>query len=121
LPAIVACASSGAAHPRANRSTGAGAREVPAPASASSASRAGFLAHGAPRQAGGRLRQKAVLSCIFLNQPPTYYYPPPAYYEPPPACYEPPPAYYYAPPPTYYYPQPYYGPSFSFGLTVPIH
>ena len=31
------------------------------------------------------------------------------------------PSYYYPPPPpAYYYPQPYYGPSFSFGLTVPI-
>ncbi|HUL06340.1 MAG TPA: hypothetical protein VLV76_08405 [Candidatus Acidoferrum sp.] len=37
--------------------------------------------------------------------------------------YQPAPTYYYPPPPpAYYYPQPYgYGPSFSFGLTVPIH
>ena len=37
-----------------------------------------------------------------------YYYAP-NYYCPPP------------PPPVYYYPRPYYEPSFSFGLTLPIH
>jgi hypothetical protein len=57
----------------------------------------------------------------YYREQPRYYYQPPTYYYPPPAYYEPPPAYYYAPPPTYYYPQPYYDPSFSFGLTVPIH
>ena len=45
------------------------------------------------------------------------------YYRPRYYYYRPAPTYYYPPPPpAYYYPQPYgYGPSFSFGLTVPIH
>lgn len=48
------------------------------------------------------------------------------YYRPRPRAYyyEPAPTYYYPPPPAYYYPPPpprYYEPSFSFGLTVPIH
>ncbi len=58
----------------------------------------------------------------YYRERPRYYYEPPTYYYPPPAYYEPPPVYYYEPPPAYYYPQqPYYDPSFSFGLTVPIH
>jgi hypothetical protein len=52
----------------------------------------------------------------YYRERPRYYYERPTYY------YEPPPVYYYEPPPAYYYPQqPYYDPSFSFGLTVPIH
>jgi hypothetical protein len=37
------------------------------------------------------------------------------YYQPAPRYYYAPPAYYYAPPPRYY------DPSFSFGITIPIH
>lgn len=40
------------------------------------------------------------------------------YYEPAPTYYYPPPP---PPPPVYYYPQPDYEPSFSFGVTLPIH
>jgi len=47
---------------------------------------------------------------------PRYYYRERRYY-----YYEPAPTYYY-PPPVYYYPRPrYYDPSFSFGVTIPIH
>jgi hypothetical protein len=46
------------------------------------------------------------------------------YYRERPRYYEAPPAYYYEAPPAYYYEAPpprYYDPSFSFGLTIPIH
>jgi hypothetical protein len=43
----------------------------------------------------------------------------PRYYRERRYYYQPAPNYYYPPPPVYYYPQP--EPSFSFGLTLPIH
>ncbi len=53
----------------------------------------------------------------YYRERPRYYYRERRYY-----YYEPAPTYYYPPPPpVYYYPQPYYEPSFSFGLTIPIH
>ncbi len=52
----------------------------------------------------------------YYRERPRYYYRERNYY-----YYEPAPTYYYPPPPVYYYPRPYYEPSFSFGLTVPIH
>ena len=56
----------------------------------------------------------------YYRERPRYYHRERRYY-----YYEPAPSYYYyAPPPAYYYPPPpprYYEPSFSFGLTIPIH
>jgi hypothetical protein len=53
----------------------------------------------------------------YREQPRFYYRERPRYY-----YYEPAPTYYYPPPPpAYYYPEPRYEPSFSFGLTLPIH
>jgi hypothetical protein len=52
----------------------------------------------------------------YYRERPRYYYrEQPRYY------YAPAPTYYYPPPPVYYAPRPYYEPSFSFGLTIPIH
>ena len=53
----------------------------------------------------------------YYRERPRYYYRERRYY-----YYEPAPTYYY-PPPVYYYPRPryYYEPSFSFGVTIPIH
>jgi hypothetical protein len=51
----------------------------------------------------------------YYRERPRYYYRERGYY------YAPAPTYYYPPPPVYYAPRPYYEPSFSFGLTVPIH
>jgi hypothetical protein len=50
-----------------------------------------------------------------------YYRERPRYYRERRYYYAPAPTYYYPPPPVYYAPRPYYEPSFSFGLTVPIH
>jgi len=50
-----------------------------------------------------------------------YYRERPRYYRERRYYYAPAPTYYYPPPPVYYAPRPYYEPSFSFGLTIPIH
>jgi len=68
----------------------------------------------APAPSRAQLLRQRLRAYGYYRERPRYYRERRYYY------YEPAPTYYY-PPPAYYYPRPRYEPSFSFGLTVPIH